>query len=152
MKSSKTTSVGFTLILCLICACDRDDGWDAGVPFESRLFVNWKLEKVVMPTRVLSGTQIGFTEIMNITNKDGYNIEEIFRNDTLFTTYFWRRDPPPIAKTKQQTVLITYRYGLKRFYKLYSTVGQPSTLEATDYLPELGGDADTVKFYYKQVW
>ncbi|WP_157488160.1 hypothetical protein [Dyadobacter crusticola] len=152
MSKSTRISVLVTLTLLSIGACEPDEGWTPGGPFEVRLFGDWKLEKVVTPTRVLSGTQIGYTETMNITNKGGYDIEEVFRDDTLFNTYYWRRNPAPVAKTKQQTVLVTYRYDLKRFYKIYSTVGQPATLEATDYLPELGGARDSVKFFYKAIW
>jgi len=49
------------------------------------------------------------------------------------------------------TVSVTYRYGLKRFYKMHRTVSQPTILEASAYLPEMGGEADTVRYFIKRL-
>jgi hypothetical protein len=143
----------FTVICLLLISgrCQRDDGWTPGGPLTMFLLGTWELEKVVTPTKTLTGNQIGFSERLVIKYSEDH-IENTFRNDTLIGTEVWRINPSPIAKTKDMTVLVTYRYGLKRFYKLHETVSQPTILEASAYLPELGGEADTVKYFYKEVW
>ncbi|MCF2518964.1 hypothetical protein [Dyadobacter sp. CY351] len=147
------TKLCFTLICLSLLAgrCQRDDGLTAGGPITMFLLGTWKLDKIVTPTKTLVGSQMGFTEKLLIVYNDGH-FESTFRNDTLTGTEVWRINPAPIAKTKDMTVSITYRYGLKRLYKIIKQTGQPTLLEASAYLPELGGDADTVKFFYKEVW
>ncbi|MCF0060058.1 hypothetical protein MUK70_12480 [Dyadobacter chenwenxiniae] len=112
----------------------------------------WNLEKVVTPTGSFSGTQIGYKEILVSGHEVDDEVERVYRNDTLFAKHIWTRVPGTTAKTKDMTVMVTYRgSGLKRFYKIRRALGEPTVLEASAYLPELGGAADTLKFFYKQV-
>jgi hypothetical protein len=152
MKSLVKFGIAFTSIFMSAGACEPDEGWTAGGPIDMYLLGTWKLEKVVTPNRTIWDSQIGYSEILKIQNKDGFEIDETFKNDSLVATRFWRREPAPIRKTKDMTVLVTYRYDLKRLYKMHRKVSEPTILEASAYLPELGGAADTVKFFYKSVW
>ena len=133
-------------------SCSRDDGWGPGGPISGDLLGTWKLEKVVTSKRTVRDEQIGYSEILKIAYEGGYHVEQTYRNDSLTTTEYWGFDPRPVAKEKDNTVLVSYRYGLKRFYKMHKIVSQPTILEATAYLPEIGGAADSVKFFYKAVW
>ncbi|MCE7063719.1 hypothetical protein [Dyadobacter sp. CY326] len=142
----------FALIFLSIGACNPREGWRAGIPITSNLIGTWRLEKIVTPTRTLIDKQIGYSEILKIRNEGGFDIDETFKNDTLIETRYWRRNSVPIAKTEDLTVLVTYRYDIKRFYKMHETVSQPTILEASAYLSEIGGANDTVKFFYKEVW
>ncbi|MCF0052791.1 hypothetical protein LXM25_22160 [Dyadobacter sp. LJ53] len=152
MKNSAKFCVVFVSIFFSAGACEPREGWTGGGPITMFLLGTWKLERVVTPKRTALDTQIGYSEVLKIAYKAGYHIEESYRDDTLSNTQFWQINPSPIAKTKDMTLLISYRYGLKRFYKMHRTVSQPTILEASAYLPELGGANDTVKFFYKQVW
>ena len=145
-------NASFTLICLLLFGCEPREGWRAGIPISSNLLGTYKLEKIVTPTLTILDKQIGYSEVLKIRNQDGFDIDETYKNDTLIVTQYWLRNPPPVAKTKDLTVLVSYRYNLKRFYKMHEAVSQPTILEASAYLPELGGAADTVKFYYKEVW
>ncbi|MCE7063718.1 hypothetical protein [Dyadobacter sp. CY326] len=152
MKSIAKTFLVVVSLLLLAGRCEESEGWKYGIPITSQLTGTWMLEKVVTPRRTVWDKQIGYSEVLEINYKDGYHVEETFKNDTIVDTQYWGFHPGPVAKTKGMTVLVTYRYGLKRFYKMHQTVSQPTILEASAYLPELGGAADTVKFFYKQVW
>jgi hypothetical protein len=153
MKNLATSFVVlFALIFLSSGACKRNEGWIAGGPVDALLVGTWKLERIVTPTHTVWDKQIGYSEVLKIRNRDGFDIEETYKNDSLVATYYKQRNPVPIAKAKDMTVLITYRYDLKRFYKMHRTVSQPTILEASAYLPELGGANDTVKFFYKEVW
>lgn len=142
-------------LLCFIllgASCNRDNGMIGGVPIEVDLMGTWNLEKVVTPTGSFSGAQIGYKEILVSGHEVDDEVERIYRNDTLFSKHIWTRVPGTTAKAKDMTVLVTYRGGsLKRFYKIRRKLGEPTTLEASAYLPELGGAADTVKSFYRQV-
>ncbi|MCE7072066.1 hypothetical protein LZG74_17245 [Dyadobacter sp. CY327] len=151
MKKLLVPFVILASLILLAGRCGRHDGWTAGGPITMFLLGTWQLEKIVTPSRTLLGSQIGFSEKLVIISNDGH-IENTFRDDTLTGTEVWRINPAPIAKTKDMTVSISYRYGLKRFYKLHRTTSQPTILEASAYLPELGAAADTVKYFYKEVW
>ena len=143
----------------LLCAfllgasCERDNGMIAGVPIEVDLMGTWNLEKIITPTGSYSGSQIGFKEVLVSGHEVDDEVERVYRNDTLFAKHIWTRVPGTTSKAKDMTVMVTYRgSGLKRFFKIRRKLGEPTTLEASAYLPELGGAADTVKFFYKQVW
>jgi len=142
-------------LLCFFlfgASCERDNGMIAGVPIAVDLIGTWNLEKVVTPTLSLSGAQIGYKEVLKSGHEIDDEVERVYRNDTLFAKHIWTRVPGTVSKTKTMTVQVTYRgTGLKRLYKIKNQTGQPTILEASAYLPELGGAADTVKFFYKQV-
>lgn len=139
-------------MMLLTSACERDNGKIGGEPISTRLKGTWNLERIETPTRSLSGSQIGYSELLKKAHEVDDEVERVFRDDTLYAKHIWTRVPGTISKVKTMTVSITYRgSGLKRLYKIIEKVGEPTRLEATDYLPELGEAADSVKFYYKQV-
>ena len=82
----------------------------------------------------------------------GYHMDQTYRNDSLVNTQYWTINPRPVVQDADNSILITYRNGLKRFYKLRFHVGSPSNLEATDYVDEVGSAMDTVKYYYTEIW
>ncbi|WP_244822809.1 hypothetical protein [Dyadobacter pollutisoli] len=127
--------------------CDPPEGWDAGGPIEMYLHGMWKLIKVVTPTDTLIGSQIGYNEILNNTYKDGIGYDSTFRNDTVFAVHIRLKNPLPVSKTKDMTILMYYRGGLQRFHKIIRT-NYITTLETSDYLKEVGTDADSVKYIY----
>ena len=151
-KSAKLFLAMLAPLLLSISSCKPREGWFGGVPIESDLVGTWKLERIVTPNRTVWDKQIGYTEILKSYNKNGDDVEETYRNDTLAGIQYWSRRDWPIAKTKDWTVLVSYRHGLKRFYKMHRTVSQPTVLEASAYLPEIGTKADTVKYFYREVW
>lgn len=149
----KITKLLAIVSMLVAISCDRDDGWFGGVPIEVNLIGTWTLEKLVTPTRSLSGAQIGYEEILKSGHETDDDVERVYRNDMLVAKHIWTRVPGTVAKTKTMTVLVTYRgSGLKRLYKIKKQTGQPTVLEASAYLPELGGAADTVKYFYREVW
>ncbi len=81
-----------------------------------------------------------------------YTVEKTFQNDSLVNTQYWGINPRPASDDNNGTVLISYRYGLKRFYRVRLHVGKPSNLEATAYVNQVGGEADSVKYYYTEIW
>lgn len=133
------------------CGCDRTDDLFAVGPLSAHLVGTWILDRIVTPTRTLTGAQMGLSEKMVHQNEDGDDVERIIRNDTLYAKHICARNPAPISSDKHKTVLMSYRGGLKRFYKITKQSGKPDRLEASDYLPAIGTAADTVKFFYKQV-
>lgn len=152
MKSLIKSCIAVGSVCLMAGMCKPTEGWRAGEPITTELLETWKLEKVVTPNKTVFDKQLGYSEVLKISYDSGYHFEETFRNDTLTEKQYWGFHPGPEAKTKDLTILITYRYGLKRLYKLHETVSQPTILEASAYLPELGGEADTVKYFYKEVW
>jgi hypothetical protein len=152
MKSLIKSCVAIGSIFLMAGMCKPREGWRAGEPITTELMSTWKLEKVVTPTQTISDNKLDYSEVLKIGYDGAYHVENTTRNDTLVNTQYWGFHPGPQAKTKDLTILVTYRYGLKRFYKLHETVSQPTILEASAYLPDLGGEADTVKYFYKEVW
>ncbi|MCF2487896.1 hypothetical protein [Dyadobacter sp. CY347] len=128
--------------------CDRKDDLFAAGPLSAHLVGTWILDKIVTPTRTLTGAQMGYSEKMVHRNEADGDVERIIRDDTLYARHICARNPAPISSKKHKTVLMSYRGGLNRFYKITKQSGKQDTLEASDYLPEIGGAADTVKYFY----
>jgi hypothetical protein len=141
------------VILCwlLLISCNKPTpGFDNNGPISQYLMGNWQLEKVVLPSKTRAGTQIGYTEVLVTGNDGDGNFDKVFRNDTLIDTHFWSKDPWPVADAAKMTVLVTYRGGLKRSFKIYRELGKDDALEASSYLPQTGSALDSVKYYYKR--
>ena len=147
MKHLEKLSVIF-FVFILTGGCERKDDLFAGGPLSTHLGGTWILDKIVTPTRTLTGAQIGFAETMVSKNEADGDVERIIRNDTPYAKHIWARNPAPISSDKHKIVLMSYRGGLKRFYKITKQSGMPDKLEASDYLPEIGSNADTVTFFY----
>ncbi|SKB44874.1 hypothetical protein [Dyadobacter psychrophilus] len=143
--------VVIVFVVAFTGSCDRKDDLFAVGPLAIHLGGTWILEKIVTPTRTLTGAQIGYREKRVDQHEGDDDVERIYRNDTLFAKYIWARNPAPISNKKNKTVLMSYRGGLKRFFKITKQSGKPSILEASDYLPEIGTARDSVKFFYTQV-
>ena len=140
------------LTMLTTVSCERDTGMFGGVPIEVNLIGKWALEQIVTPTKSFDSAQIGYKEVLESGHEIDDEVERVYRNDTLFAKHIWSHVPGTVSKTKTMTVIVTYRgSGLKRSYKIRKQTGQPTILEASAYLPELGGNADTVKFFYKEV-
>ncbi|CAG5068226.1 hypothetical protein DYBT9623_00955 [Dyadobacter sp. CECT 9623] len=90
--------------------------------------------------------------MLEIDNREQQDIDYTFQDDSLVNTQNWSADTQPVIDEALNTILVTYRSDLKRFYKLHVRVGLPHKLEATDYVKEIGSAADSVKFYYTEVW
>ncbi|GGH42587.1 hypothetical protein GCM10007423_39310 [Dyadobacter endophyticus] len=139
------------LVIPLFISCERQKGFDAAGPISSYLSGKWQLEKIVSPTQTKIGEQIGYAEILESGNDQEDDYDRIFKDGKLDTTYIWSRNPGTDSDAKKMTVLVNYEGGIKRFYKIYRQLGKPTTLEASSYLSEVGGAADTVKYYYVQL-
>lgn len=137
--------------MTIFLGCERQKGFDAAGPISSHLVGKWKLEKVVSSTQTKVGEQIGYSETLECGNNQENDYDRIFRDNILDTTYVWSRIPGTDSDAKKMTVLVNYRGGIKRFYKIYRELGKATTLEASAYLPELEGSADTLKYYYVQM-
>jgi len=151
MGNSGRLFVISVILLLITGSCKHHDDIFAGKPLSTYLGGKWILEKIVTPTRTLTGEQIGFAEIREVQHELDGTVDRIFRNDTLYAQYFWATNPGTITNDKKKTVLMSYRGGLKRFFKLSKQDGKPMAMEASDYLPEIGTARDSVKFFYSQV-
>lgn len=141
------------VILCwlLLTGCDKPrPGFDAGGPIAQHLKGNWKLDKTVSPSGTKTGIQIGYSEILESSNEGDGDFDKVYRNDTLVNTYFWSRDPWPVADADKMTVLVTYRGGLKRFFRIFRELGKDDVLVTSAYLSEIGSVQDSVKYYYSR--
>ncbi|SEI70030.1 hypothetical protein SAMN04487995_1774 [Dyadobacter koreensis] len=139
------------LFWLLLGSCNKPSpGFDTGGPITQYLLGSWKLDKVVSPSKTKIGNQIGYTNTFESSNEGNGNFDRVYRNDTLIDTYFWSRDPWPIADATKMTVLVTYRGGLKRFFKIYRELGKDDVLETSAYLSEIGSAQDSVKYYYSR--
>ncbi|MCF2487897.1 hypothetical protein [Dyadobacter sp. CY347] len=139
-------------ILTILTAngCKRGDDLFAGGPLSTHLNGTWNLEKILTPTRTLTGSQIGYNEKLVQVHEGDDDVDKVYRNDTLYAKHIWARTPGVITNDKKKTVLMSYRAGLKRFFKIAKQSGKPSTLTASDYLKEVGTAGDTVTFFYSQ--
>lgn len=140
-----------SLAIPFFAGCERQKGFDAAGPIASYLAGKWKLEKIVSPTQTKAGNQIGYSETLESGNDQEDDYDRIFRDGKLDTTYIWSRNPGTDSDAKKMTVLVNYEGGIKRFYKIYRELGKATTIEASAYLSEVGGTADTVKYYYVQL-
>jgi hypothetical protein len=135
----------------IVSSCKHGDDLFAGPPLSTHLTGTWILAQIVTPTHKLLGAQIGYAEVIESHHEVDEEVERVYRNDTLFAKHIWARNPGPISNDKDKTVLMSYRGGLKRFFKISKKSGQADMVEASDYLPEIGTASDTVKFVYVKV-
>ncbi|MGM9508977.1 hypothetical protein ACS5NO_14675 [Larkinella sp. GY13] len=136
------------LLLWLPSGCKKDNGFDAEGPISQYLFGRWELERVVSPSGTKVGSQIGYSEVVEIGNDGSDNYDKLFRNDSLLFTDTWLRSPAPVARSKNMTITVFYFYNRKRFFKL-SGKGENRTMEASAYLPVVDTKPDTVKYFYR---
>ena len=120
---------------------------DAGGPITRYLGGKWKLDKIVTLSQTKTGSQIGYTQIINVDNDKVNDFEQVYRDSLLISTHIWSRNPWPEASASAMTVLVTYDDGLKRFFRIHQGLST-ITLETSDYLPQIGSAQDTVKFFY----
>ena len=133
----------------LLTRCEKPHaGFDAGGPITQYLIGKWKLDKVVAPSQTKTDSQIGYSEILHISNEGNGDFEKVYRNDTLMATMFWSRNPWPEADANNMTVLFTYRGGMKRFYKIYRELDKSPVFEASAILSQIDSAQDSVKYYY----
>ena len=138
----------FASFLLLGCGgCFRDNGFDAGGPITRHMMGRWQLEKVVAPSGTKVGAQIGYTEILENENDGDGDYIKIYRNDSLVSFHSERRNPPPIAKARDMTAIITYDTGLKRYFKIRQDPTR-STLETSAFVSEIGSAQDSVRYHY----
>ena len=140
-----------SLCWLLLAGCSKPTrGFDASGPITQYLMGSWKLDMVVSPSETKIRNQIGYDITFESSNEGDGNFDKVYRNDTLINTYFWSRDPWPVADAAKMTVLVTYRGGLKRFFKIYQDPGKDEVLETSGYLSEIGSAEDSVKYYYSR--
>jgi hypothetical protein len=140
-----------TLLLSLVqcLGCEKDSLRDIGGPIERYLKGRWELEKVVTSTRTLTGSQIGYREIVESGNDGTKDYDKVYRNDTLIATYDWMRVPPTGSSAKME-VTINYWPNIKRFHKIKRNPGL-TTVETSGYLTDIGGAQDTVRYFYRRL-
>jgi hypothetical protein len=132
----------FISLLLTAGKCGYDDGWAPGGPTVQNLHGSWELVKIETPTGQRPASQLSYKELLNISGENGYTVDK---------TQYWFGNPT--AKNADMSFLVNYRYdNLKRFYKVKMEPGHPFELQATEYLVEIGGAADSVKYYYQEVW
>ncbi|HEV7348468.1 hypothetical protein [Telluribacter sp.] len=137
-----------SLLLCL--GCEKDSLMDAGGPISRYLRGHWELEKIVTPTRTLTGSQIGYREIVETGNDGTKDYDKVYRNDTLIATYDWTRVPGPTGSAAKMEITINYWPDIKRFHKIMMEPGLVR-LETSGYVPEIGGAQDTVRYFYRRL-
>ena len=155
MRSGLIVTILLIVSSCVLlvgCFKRDDDVLPDNSPVSSLLAGTWILEKVVTPTKVLTGSQIGYSEKLTISSVNGYMADQIYRDDTLFATNFRAGYIKPVQSAKNRTVLMHYRDGRKRFFRITIVLRERTILEASQYLHELGGKADSIKYYYSQNW
>lgn len=141
----------FAIMIPLTISCKKENpGFDPGGPVTGYLMGSWQLEKVVSPSGTKTGTQIKYSEIVEIGNDNVEDFEKTFRNGSLVVTYTRLRTPPPISNAKDLTMTIFYFGGKKRYYKVRQDPSK-TTLEASDYLTEIGSPQDTVRYFYSRI-
>jgi hypothetical protein len=138
----------FGLFLPISWSCE-DNGFIAGGPVSGQLSGKWKLTKIVSPKRVKIDSQIGYTETIEIGNDNVNDFEKIYKDDKLLKTYYWDRSRHSDESAKNITVLMRYSGNKERFYKILNwNVAGKQSLEASDYLDQVGSVQDTVTYYY----
>jgi hypothetical protein len=138
-------------VLPLVIGCKREhEGFDAGGPITRYLIGRWQLEKVVAPSGIRTGAQIGYSEIVEIGNDQVDDYEKTFRDGALTANYTWVRLPAPVANSKDKTMTISYSGGQKRFYKIREDASK-TTLEASAYLVQVGGVQDSIRYHYYRI-
>ncbi|GAB3908916.1 hypothetical protein GCM10028803_45530 [Larkinella knui] len=139
------------LSFLLPSGCKREnEGFDPGGPITRYLQGRWQLEKIVAPSGTKTGSQIGYTEIIESGNNQVEDYDKIFRNGSLINTYVWSRSAAPILNASDMTVTLTYDNGVKRFFKIKQQPGK-TTLETSGYLSQIGAAQDSVKYHYISV-
>ncbi|HLL93471.1 MAG TPA: hypothetical protein VK404_00745 [Spirosoma sp.] len=140
---------GCLLVLLALGSCKKNDSMTPGGPVTMYLIGRWKLDKIVTPTQEKLADRLGYTEILEVGNDQIEDYEKIFRDEKLISTYERSRITHPVASAKNMTATITYRNGLKRFYKITNTAKLGEfRLETSAYLPEIGTPQDSIKYYY----
>lgn len=144
--------VTLILLVTMLLGCFQDlrEGFDAGGPITRHTIGRWKLVKVVAPSGTRSGTQIGFDEVLECGNDQEQDYDRVYRNDSLIATYNWLRSPAPIADAQKMTMIISYRSGVKRFFKIWEEPDK-TRLEASAYLTQIGSAQDTVRYHYERI-
>jgi hypothetical protein len=147
MKSIAKSLIIFLSLLLTAAQCNHPEGWYLSGPMQPYLNGKWKLEQVITPTDTLTGSQIGYKEVLSYTHKYEMGYDSIFRNDKLFAVHIRRKKMDPVLNNDDMNVLIYYEGGLQRFNKIILT-DYVTTLETSDYLKEVGSEADSVKYIY----
>ncbi|MBD2705749.1 hypothetical protein IC229_34405 [Spirosoma sp. BT702] len=136
-------------LLLVATGCKKNIGFDAGGPITQYLIGKWSLEKVVSPTGTKLGSQIGYTEVVEIGNQNG-NYDKVFRNDTLLFTDRWLNTPAPEANAKTMTITVFYFSHGKRLFK-HTGAGEHRMIEASAYLPMNNAQPDTIRYFYQLI-
>ncbi|GAB3162706.1 hypothetical protein GCM10027291_00900 [Telluribacter humicola] len=105
---------------------------------------------MITPTRTLTGSQIGYKEIVESGNDGNGNYDKVYRNDTLIKTYDHTRVPGPTGSAARMEVTINYWPDIKRFHKIKRNPGL-TTVETSGYIPEIGGAQDTIRYFYRRL-
>lgn len=112
----------------------------------------WKLVKIESPhTLALTGSQIGYTEILEHVSQSDDDFDKVWRNDTLFHAYRLKRTHIPIVDSQNQTFTYFYDFGFtRRHFKIAGNLNDPvnATLIASAYLNDSINQPDTVTYYY----
>ena len=154
MKSSAKGLVTSYLLLVAsaLTSCEPQEGFIHGRPASGVLMSDWRLDSIVTPTGKMRGKDIGYSELLRIKSENRQQYEKTFHNDSLVNTQYWTANPPPVIDTKKVTFYITYRYKLKRFYKIRLVTSAPDIMEATGYVNNFGSKQDSVRYFYTQIW
>ena len=140
----------FIILISLVLTagqCNPPDGWDLSGPMQPYLNGKWKLEQVITPMDTLTGSQIGYKEVLSYTHKYEIGYDSVFRNDKLFAVHIRRKKMEPVLNNDEMNVLIYYEGGLQRFQKVVLS-DYVAKLETSDYLKEVGSGADSVRYIY----
>jgi hypothetical protein len=151
LKNMKKIILIFGLFLPISWSCE-DNGFTSGGPISGELSGKWKLTKIVSSKSIKIDNQIGYTEIIEIGNDNVNDFEKIYKDDKLFKTYYRDRARTADMSAKNMTVLMRYSGNKERFYKILNwNVAGKVSLEASDYLEQVGSVQDTITYYYSFV-
>ena len=152
LETSRLLHLLFVIVFALaIESCKPREDFIYGAPGEGMLNGTWILERIVTPSKTVVVGKSG-SETLKFESVNGFKTDNIYHEDSLAESHTWTKTPWPVVKGSDKTIIVSYRDGSKRFHRIIVVVGEPTILEATQYVKELGSVADSIKYYYSQNW
>lgn len=149
MRNQLTNLLFGLLMLCALNSCNDCNN---GVHLIPGFWGNWKLTKVVSPSKIMSN--LSYKEYLKIglatgpsrtaVTKEWLRRDSLLRDTVLVSADFW---DVYSADCKNASVTVTYSNHLQRKYWLSN---QEKLLEGTGYVSQIGDKSDTVRYYYQK--
>jgi hypothetical protein len=129
----KNQSIIFGLLFILL-GCERNDSLTGEGPLSVYLMGKWELTKISTPRTSKVGSQIGYSEILEIGNDNFNDYEKTYRDSQFVQNYFRDRSKTQDMSVKTMTLVMRYAGSKERLYKIIDGNSLNISLEASAYL------------------